>query len=123
MKRLVTAIVMVAALTLTGCGAAAEVAVTKPTAVVVDKELQEDDPGWNCLLHGNKICGASEADRAEAWTRIEPGVIPDNAEPFKIEYRGKGLVGIYFDPAHYYTVNSSTGGYVHVFEIERGVTS
>ena len=22
-----------------------------------NRQLQEDDPGWNCHIHGNRICG------------------------------------------------------------------
>jgi hypothetical protein len=49
-------------------------------------QLQEDDPGWNCAVDGNRICGdptnlhAGDAwhawDKAEGW-RLLPAFSPD----------------------------------------------
>lgn len=33
-----------------------------PPADATRRRLQEDDPGWNCLTHGNGICGPVHVD-------------------------------------------------------------
>ena len=39
-----------------------------PIAMSTAAEPMEDDPGFDCQLHGNRACGnLTEADRAAAW--------------------------------------------------------
>lgn len=39
-----------------------------PVSMSAAPDLAEDDPGWDCQLHGNRACGnLTDADRAAAW--------------------------------------------------------
>jgi hypothetical protein len=119
MKNAFAALAVLAALLLTGCGAAVEAATaTTPTA-----QCQEDEACWpanECLTVGNKICGGTAEEAAEAWSRIDTSKIPDTKlKEFKVTYAGRALEGIDFPPSDYYTVKSSKGGYVHVFNVAR----
>lgn len=52
------------------CSAAMAIAVYAPQATAevgpsqrVTPVVQEDEPGWDCLRHGNRMCGTDDPDR------------------------------------------------------------
>lgn len=124
MKRIVTALAAVALLT--GCGAAVEASappVKTITATPATAGIQEDDPGWDCLTMGNRICGANPIQRTEAWGAFQVGNVPEETrrEAFRVTYRGYAMQGIDFPPSEYVTAKSQLSpGMVHVFQFEDG---
>lgn len=120
MKRLL--ITLAAAALLTGCGAVAE-ATPAPvkTITATPATLQEDDPGFDCAVHGNRICGANPLERTEAWGAFQGIDLPEETlrAAFKVTYRGLSNEGVDFPPSSYVTIPSGlTPHKVHVFEVE-----
>ena len=56
--------------------------------------LMEDDPGWDCTLDGDRICGpVTEAARAAGWRVWDEAqgarsLRVDPSRPYRVEYRG-----------------------------------
>lgn len=102
-------LMLTAALLLTGCGAPAE---ATPTAI------EEDDPRWECLTMGNKVCGSqSHEEEVAAWAELDSTKVTAPDKAFKLTYLGKGLAGVSFSPDKYHTIPAGNG-YVHVFGLE-----
>lgn len=139
MKALLAILTMSAAL-LTGCGIPA----TEATATATpsgffqgaknlgegknfdgspqQKRLEEDEPGWDCKTHGNRICKASDFERLEAWGLFETDSIPADhlREAFKVTYMGVAMEGLDFPPSEYRTIKSAIApAKVHVFHIQQ----
>lgn len=99
-----------------------------PTAPATDAEtvtLPEDseDPDYDCLTDGNRLCGANPIERVEAWGKFQTSDIAPEVlrEAFRVTYMGTAMPGIDFPPSEYLTVPSSiTLNTVHVFLIETG---
>lgn len=63
--------------------------------------LGEDDPGWNCFAHGNRICG-EPASESMAWDAFDGPMgdaslgalaeIVDMDRPYRVEYVGVALI-------------------------------
>ena len=88
-------------------------------------DKQEDEPGWECYLDGNRICGPKSAESAtEAWELFNPGVFTEDElmQPFRVTYHGTVMQGVDLPPSEWYTVPSSEAGIDHAFEIEWGVS-
>lgn len=53
--------------------AASPAAVASPAAAAVEATPEEDEPGWNCEIHGNAECGpsGSAADVPELWPPVD----------------------------------------------------
>lgn len=114
-------------LTITGCGAVAEATTSNPapTSTARPANIQEDDPGWDCLLDGNKVCGANPIERTEAWGLFSPQfsepALDGNHGDFRVTYVGIANEGNDFPPSQYLTIPSQiTPAKVHVFTIEAG---
>jgi hypothetical protein len=101
---------LAALMMLTGCGAAAEA-----------KDLQEDDPGWNCYVHGNKVCGANPIERTEAWAKFDLDADKTvGGSGARVTYLGLSLAGTDAAPSNHVTIPSDvTPGKIHVFEVVR----
>lgn len=84
---------------LTGCA----LSQTEPAAATV---IEEDDPRWDCLTHGNRICGAVMADqtvqadawetwdRQQGWTQLRL----DPAREFRVDFTAYSAVGLDSEP-------------------------
>jgi hypothetical protein len=80
--------------------------------------LQEDDPGWDCTLNGNRVCGdpqgahATDAwaawDKGEGWRRLNV----DPSKPFRVDYVGTATQWPSVDPRTEVAVPARTGWYV-----------
>ena len=78
--------------------------------------LDEDNPAWNCLVDGNKICGPVGDDATAAWAAYDAR--PANLEAGgRVEYRGTAMAGLDFPPSTFYTLPTAAAGMVHVFEV------
>ena len=88
-----------AALTITGYVMATALIVPLASAFThpqVVAQLQEDDPGWDCNVNGDRVCGdptnvhAAEAwhawDKAEGWR-----LLPASSQETKVEYVGTAI--------------------------------
>lgn len=83
--------------------------------------IQEDDPAWNCLVHGNKVCGPNPLQRVEAWGKFQTSSVPADVlrQAFSVTYMGTAMPGIDFPPSQYVTIPSAvTVNRVHVFRVE-----
>lgn len=56
--------------------------------------MQEDDPGWNCYAHGNRICEApgTEPEAWDAWDHQGHVLSLDPQRPSKVEYIGNAII-------------------------------
>lgn len=65
-----------------------------PTPSPARAVLMEDDPGWDCTLDGDRICGPlTDAARAAGWRVWEEQggtrhLRVDPSRPYRVEYRG-----------------------------------
>jgi hypothetical protein len=79
--------------------------------------LQEDDPGWDCNIHGNRICGdpqgihATDAwaawDAGEGWRRLRAA-----STEVRVEYVGTATQSPNVDSLTEVAVPSRDGWYV-----------
>lgn len=122
MKRLAIPAALVAAALLTGCGVTAEPRAMVTVEATPAAPIQEDEPGWDCLTMGNRVCGPKAGDEVEAWTRFDPAAFPTMDQPFKVEYMGTAMPGIDFPPSEYLTYPATAPNTVHVFHIAVGAT-
>lgn len=59
--------------------------------------VQEDDPGWNCVTMGNRICGPSNTNGVVAGCYSDTGTLV--AEwPCRVEVNPDGSSDVYADP-------------------------
>lgn len=152
MKALLTTVAIAAAALLTGCGAAAQATVHSephklqtpaPIVETVTDSPEEDEPGWDCTIHGNKTCGANPQEdepgwdcwtmgtktcganpieRTEAWGSFQTSSVSADLlkEAFRATYYGIANQGVDFPPSDYVTIPSQiTVGKVHVFLVEK----
>jgi hypothetical protein len=99
--------------------AAADASVASGAPAITDKE--EDEPGWECYVDGNRICGpATEGLTVEAWERFTPATFPAAtlAQAFKVTYHGTAPAGVDLPPSEWHTLASSKAGIDHVFSVE-----
>jgi hypothetical protein len=83
--------------------------------------IQEDEPGWDCLTMGNRVCGPDALQRVEAWGKFQTSSVPADVlrTAFSVTYMGTAMPGIDFPPSQYVTIPSAiTVNRVHVFQIE-----
>lgn len=65
-----------------------------PTPTDTRPVLMEDDPGWDCTLDGDRICGPlTDAARAAGWRVWDEqqgtrSLRVDPSRPYRVEYRG-----------------------------------
>lgn len=52
-----------------------------PVVVITEPELSEDDPNWDCRVHGNELCGV---EISGTWYVVQF----ENGEPVSVEPRG-----------------------------------
>lgn len=90
----------------------------EPTPAATPVPLQEDDPGWNCLIHGNKICGVPISDVADAWASFDgvavAGVVGQSVG-FRVDY--VGTTGATSLPGYWVVPSQHYAGTSHVFTI------
>lgn len=118
MKRL--ALLLLSAALLTGCGAATA---TPPATTPTASAIEEDDPNWNCLTDGNRVCGPNPIQRVEAWGMFQTDKVPADVlrEAFQVTYMGTAMEGIDFPPSEYVTIPSHVSPKrVHVFHFKAG---
>lgn len=65
-------------------------------AVWVSAPMAEDDPGWNCYAHGNRICNepAAELTAWTAWDRNTntADLVAQYPSGFRVEYVGTSIL-------------------------------
>jgi hypothetical protein len=100
--------------------ASAAIPVAEPLVVesVQPAPLEEDDPGWNCLIHGNQLCGVPISDVTDAWASFDgvavAGVVGQSVG-FRVDY--VGTTGATSLPGYWVVPSQNYAGTSHVFTI------
>jgi len=120
MKLKVLASVIAVAAALMGCAAPEPVQHVQPVQPVASVQIQEDDPGWDCWIHGNKVCGTNPIERTAAWGAFRAESVPAELQEsgFRVSYLGHALEGVELGAGYVTAPSALSPGKVNVFMVE-----